>query len=56
MSFLLDTNVISEGAKPRPNPGVVDWTACVDEEQLFLSVVSLALASSGKFFLRAVLP
>ncbi|HJQ16728.1 MAG TPA: type II toxin-antitoxin system VapC family toxin [Allosphingosinicella sp.] len=47
MSFLLDTNVISEGAKPRPNPGVVDWTACVDEEQLFLSVVSLAELRHG---------
>ena len=47
MSFLLDTNVISEGAKPRPDPGVMDWTASVDEEQLFLSVVSLAELRHG---------
>lgn len=42
MTFLLDTNVISEGTKPRPNPRVMDWLAAIDEEQIFLSVVSLA--------------
>ncbi len=47
MSFLLDTNVISEGAKPRPDPGVMDWLASVDEAQLFLSVVSLAELRRG---------
>ncbi|MFT4101985.1 MAG: type II toxin-antitoxin system VapC family toxin [Burkholderiaceae bacterium] len=47
MSFLLDTNVISEGAKPRPDPGVMDWLASVDEMQLFLSVVSLAELRHG---------
>ncbi|MCT2399600.1 type II toxin-antitoxin system VapC family toxin [Novosphingobium mangrovi (ex Huang et al. 2023)] len=47
MSFLLDTNVISEGARPRPDPGVMDWLASMDEEQLFLSVVSLAELRHG---------
>ena len=47
MSFLLDTNVLSEGAKPRPDPGVVDWLDTIDEEQLFLSVVSLAELRHG---------
>lgn len=47
MSFLLDTNVISEGAKPRPDDGVMDWLASVDEEQLYLSVVSLAELRHG---------
>ncbi len=47
MSFLLDTNIISEGAKPRPDPGVMDWLASMDEEQLFLSVVSLAELRHG---------
>src|SRR5664279_1225347 len=41
MSFLLDTNVISEWMKPRPNPGVVGWLAEVDEDRTFLSVVTL---------------
>ena len=42
MSFLLDTNAISEWQKPRPNPGVTAWMDNADEEQLFLSVVTLA--------------
>ena len=42
MSFLLDTNVVSEWIKPRPNPGVVAWTEEVDEDRVFLSVVTLA--------------
>lgn len=47
MSFLLDTNVISEGAKPRPDPGVMDWLASIDEDQLFLSIISLAELRHG---------
>jgi predicted nucleic acid-binding protein len=47
VSFLLDTNVVSEGGKPRPDPGVMDWLSSVDEEQLFLSVVSLAELRHG---------
>ncbi len=41
MSFLIDTNVVSEWLKPRPNPGVVSWLAAVDENQTFLSVVTV---------------
>lgn len=41
MSFLLDTNVISEAMKPRPEPGVVSWLAALDEDQVYLSVVTL---------------
>lgn len=41
MNFLLDTNVVSEWVKPRPNPGVVAWLSCVDEDRVFLSVITL---------------
>lgn len=41
MSFLLDTNVISEPMKPRPNPGVLGWLAEVDEDSVFVSVVTI---------------
>jgi len=41
MSFLLDTNVVSEATKPHPNPGVAAWLAGVDEESVFLSVITL---------------
>jgi predicted nucleic acid-binding protein len=42
VSFLLDTNVISEWVKRRPDPGVIAWVADVDEDRVFLSVVTLA--------------
>jgi len=41
VSFLLDTNVVSEWVKPRPDPGLVAWLAESDEDRLFLSVVTL---------------
>lgn len=41
MSFLLDTNVVSEWIKPQPNPGVIDWLTRVEENEIFLSVVSV---------------
>ena len=42
MTFLLDTAVVSEWVKPRPNQGVVTWLAKVDEDRVFISVVTLA--------------
>lgn len=47
MSFLLDTNVVSEWVKPRPNEGVVRWLAETDEDRIFLSVVTLAELCHG---------
>jgi len=47
MNFLLDTNVISEGMKERPNSGVVKWVAEADEDRLFISVVTLAELRHG---------
>jgi predicted nucleic acid-binding protein len=41
MNFLLDTNVVSEWLKPQPNQGVIDWLAQADEDQVFLSVVTI---------------
>ena|SRR6266700_185222 len=42
MNFLLDTNVVSEWVRPRPNAGVVAWLAETDEDRVFLSVITLA--------------
>jgi len=47
VSFLLDTNVVSEWTKPRPNPGVVEWLGQVDEDEVFLSVVTFAELRRG---------
>lgn len=42
MSYLLDTNVVSETSKPAINAGVSRFLAEVEEDGLYLSVVSLA--------------
>lgn len=47
MSFLLDTNVLSEGMRPRPNRGVVAWLAQVDEDRVFISVITMAELRRG---------
>lgn len=41
MSFLIDTNVVSEWLKPRPDPRATEWLAQVEEDSVFLSVVTL---------------
>ena len=47
MNFMLDTNVVSEWTKPRPDSGVVDWLAQIDEDAVFLSVVTFAELRHG---------
>jgi predicted nucleic acid-binding protein len=47
VSFLLDTNVVSEWTKRKPNTGVVALLATEDEDALFLSVVTLAELRRG---------
>ncbi len=47
MSFLLDTNVVSEWTKPRPNAGVIEWLEQVEEDEVFLSVVTFAELRHG---------
>ena len=42
MNLLLDTNVISESIKPHPNPGLMAWLSSVDEDRVYISVVTLA--------------
>jgi len=40
--FLLDTNVLSELEKPRPDPGLLSWLESVDWLDLHLSVITIA--------------
>jgi toxin FitB len=40
--WLIDTNIVSEWVKPRPDAGIVSWLDEADEDRVFLSVVSLA--------------
>ncbi|MBZ5652682.1 MAG: type II toxin-antitoxin system VapC family toxin [Acidobacteriia bacterium] len=45
--FLLDTNVISELVKARPDPGVTQWIEATDESLLYLSVLTLGEIRKG---------
>lgn len=47
MSYLLDTNVVSEIRKSRPDRGVVAWFDSVPSSQLFLSVLVLGEIRQG---------
>jgi predicted nucleic acid-binding protein len=38
--FLIDTNVISEFVRPRPDLQVIQWLEMTDPELLFASVVT----------------
>jgi toxin FitB len=47
MSFLLDTNVVSEWTKKEPNAGAIAWLSEVSEDEVYLSVVTLAEVRRG---------
>jgi toxin FitB len=47
VNFLLDTNVVSEWTKPRPDAGVVAWLAEADEDRIFVSVITVAELRHG---------
>lgn len=53
MTWLLDTNVVSEWVKPRPAPGVIEWLAGVDEDRVFLSVCTVGEIGFGIDLLSA---
>ena len=45
--FLVDTNVVSEPSRSRPNAGVVAWLKGADERRLFLSVITVGELCRG---------
>jgi len=45
--YLLDTNVVSELRKPRPHGAVVAWLRRQDDQQLFLSAVTVGELQAG---------
>ena len=47
MTFLLDTCVISELVARQPHPAVVQWVDSVDEDKLFLSVITIGEIKKG---------
>jgi toxin FitB len=47
VAFLLDTNIVSEVRKPRPDARVTAWLASVEGDDLFLSVLVVGEISQG---------
>lgn len=45
--YLLDTNIVSELRKRRPHGAVVAWVNDLQDEQLFLSAVTLGEVQAG---------
>ncbi len=45
--FLLDTNIPSELTNPHPDLGVVEWLENANDEQLYLSVITLGEILKG---------
>ena len=47
MKYLLDTCTLSEYVKKKPNPKVIDWLDNQDEEQLFVTIITIAELRKG---------
>jgi predicted nucleic acid-binding protein len=45
--FLVDTNVLSEAVRTKPEPRVLDWIGAADEALLYLSVLTLGEVRKG---------
>lgn len=46
-SILLDTNIISELIKPKPNKNVIKWLNNQDEDNVFISVITVSEVNFG---------
>jgi len=53
MSYLLDTCVVSELSRPRPDPGVVAWMSEADVASLHLSAITIGEVRRGALRLPA---
>lgn len=47
MSYLLDTNVISEVMRKHPDKGVLNWLTAIPSQELYLSVLTLGELRKG---------
>lgn len=47
MKYLLDTCVLSELVKKKPDHNVVEWISCIEEAKLFVSVLTIAEIHKG---------
>jgi len=47
VNYLLDTNVISELIAKKPAPEVLNWVENIDQESIFLSVITIGELKKG---------
>ncbi len=47
MNYLLDTCVLSEFTRRKPEPKVIHWMESIDEEMLFLSAITIGEIQRG---------
>ncbi len=47
MNYLLDTCVISELVSKRPNQAVIDWIDSIDDDHIYLSVITIGEIKKG---------
>lgn len=47
MKYLIDTNIISELVKPKQNIKVIDWFNSIQDQNLFLSVLTIGELRKG---------
>ena len=47
MSFLLDTNVVSETRRRNPEPAVLVWLQACDPDDLYISVLTIGELTKG---------
>lgn len=47
MSYLLDTNVVSEPQRPKPDANVLAWYGTVDFDQLYVSALTIGEIKKG---------
>jgi predicted nucleic acid-binding protein len=47
VNYLLDTCLLSELRKPKPDIGVVEWISDIEESRLYISVLSLGEIQKG---------
>lgn len=52
MSYLLDTCVVSQTRKKKPNAGAITWLEAVSSEELYISVLVLGELKKGEALLR----
>ena len=47
MNYLLDTCVLSEFTRRQPNQSLIDWLDSIEEEKLFISVITVGEIQRG---------